>query len=139
MAPSHSEGQDRLSALPDKVLQRVLCHLRSDEAVRTSALSRRWRDVHEAVPVIDLVDTKTGDRDYERLKICFDQKVACAILSKGAETPIRALRLSGVLNPPRDQLDQWIASAVTSGVEDLDVKLRYKTYDLPLPHAAACA
>uniref|UniRef100_R7VYK5 Uncharacterized protein n=1 Tax=Aegilops tauschii TaxID=37682 RepID=R7VYK5_AEGTA len=127
MAPSHSEGQDRLSALPDKVLQRVLCHLRSDEAVRTSALSRRWRDVHEAVPVIDLVDTKTGDRDYERLKICFDQKVACAILSKGAETPIRALRLSGVLNPPRDQLDQWIASAVTSGVEDLDVKLRYKS------------
>ncbi|XBJ04919.1 hypothetical protein VPH35_023784 [Triticum aestivum] len=126
MAPSHSEGQDRLSALPDNALQRILCHLRSDEAVRTSALSRRWRDVHEAVPVIDLVDTKTGDRDYERLKICFDQKVACAILGKGAETPIRALRLSGVLNPSRDQLDQWIASAVTSGVEDLDVKLRYK-------------
>lgn len=126
MAPSHSEGQDRLSALPDNVLQRVLCHLRSDEAVRTSALSRRWRVVHEAVPVVDLVDTKTGDRNYERLKVCFDQKVACAILSKGAETPIRVLRLSRVLDAPRDQLDQWIASAVTSGVEDLDVKLRYR-------------
>ncbi|XP_037482461.1 F-box/LRR-repeat protein At2g42730-like [Triticum dicoccoides] len=103
MAPSHSEGQDRLSALPDNVLQRVLYHLRSDEAVRTGALSRRWRDVHEAVPVVDLVDTKTGDRNYGRLK-----------------------------------LDQWIASAVTSGVEDLDVKLRYKGSNWGPPTQPLC-
>ncbi|KAI5010602.1 hypothetical protein ZWY2020_012739 [Hordeum vulgare] len=122
MATSHSEGGDRLSALPDKALQRVLCYLRTDEAARTSALSRRWRGVHEAVPVIDLVDTKTGERGIHRLKVCFDYKVASAIIGKGAETPIRVFRLSRVLGPMRNQ---WIASAVTSGVEDLDVEIRH--------------
>ncbi|XBI95350.1 hypothetical protein VPH35_031834 [Triticum aestivum] len=124
---SKMAGGDRLSALPDKALERVLSHLVTDEAVRTSALSSRWRYVHEGVPVVDLVDTKTGERAdrMDDLKVCFDHQVACAILGKGAETPIRVLRLGGVLHVPYDLLDQWIATAATSGVEDLDIDLRY--------------
>ncbi|SPT20249.1 unnamed protein product [Triticum aestivum] len=122
-----ASGGDRLSALPDKALERILSHLVTDEAVRTSALSSRWRYVHEGVPVVDLVDTKTGGRADRMadLKVCFDHQVACAILGKGVETPIRVLRLSGVLHVPYDLLDQWIAIAVASGVEDLDIDLRY--------------
>uniref|UniRef100_M8ALD4 Uncharacterized protein n=1 Tax=Aegilops tauschii TaxID=37682 RepID=M8ALD4_AEGTA len=122
-----ASGGDRLSALPDKALVRVLSHLVTDEAVRTSALSSRWRYVHEGVPVVHLVDTKTGGRADRMadLKVCFDHQVACAILGKGAETPIRVLRLGGVLHVPYDLLDQWIATAVASGVEDLDIDLRY--------------
>ncbi|KAE8776678.1 F-box/LRR-repeat protein [Hordeum vulgare] len=121
MAPSHRSrnGGDRLSALPDKALERVLSHLMSDEAVRTSGLSRRWRHVHEGVPVVHLVDTKSGDR-YGRsggkLKVCFDHQVTSAIMGKTAATPIQ---------PPYDLLDQWIPTVVNSSVEDLDVKLRY--------------
>ncbi|KAM0885706.1 hypothetical protein ACQ4PT_030165 [Festuca glaucescens] len=123
MAPSG----DRISALPDNVLERVLSHLASDEAVRSSALSRRWRRVHEAVPVVNLVDNKSGDR-YDRslsdLKVCFDHQVTSAIMSKGAATPIRTFHVT-VLHPPSELLDQWIVTTVNSGVEDLDVKLRY--------------
>ncbi|KAE8776687.1 hypothetical protein D1007_50671 [Hordeum vulgare] len=124
-----ASGGDRLSALPDEALVRILSHLVTDEAVRTSANSSRWRYVHEGVPVIALVDTRTCQRVYpmDDLKVCFDHQVACAILGKGVETPIRVLRLSGVLDAPYDLLDQWIATAVTSGVEDLDVKLSYRT------------
>jgi hypothetical protein len=127
MAPSHKKGRggDRLSALPDNALQRVLSHLASGEAVRSSALSRRWRRVHEGVPVIDLVDPKTGDRcGISNQKVCFDHTVTSAIISKGAETPIRTFRLNA-FHPPYGLFDQWIAIVATSGVEDLDVKLRY--------------
>ncbi|SPT20243.1 unnamed protein product [Triticum aestivum] len=127
MAPSHRNGGDRLSTLPDKALERVLSHLMSDEAVRTSGLSRRWRHVHEGVPVVRLVDTKSGER-YGRsggdLQVCFDHQVTSAIMGKGIATPIRAFRVT-VVHPPYDLLDQWIATVVDSGVEDLDVKLGY--------------
>lgn len=113
---------DRLSALPDEMLERILSHLRSDEAVRTSALSQRWRDVYGRVPVVDLVDPKGGR--WNDVRVCFDQQVTGAILRKGPGTPIRTFRLNAS-NPPRDLLDQWIASAVSSGVEEIDVKLRY--------------
>ncbi|KAI5010601.1 hypothetical protein ZWY2020_012738 [Hordeum vulgare] len=127
MAPSHRHryGGDRLSALPDNALERVLSHLMSDEAVRTSGLSRRWHHVYEGVPVVHLVDTKSGERHGGcGRKVCFDHQVSSTIVGKGADTPIRTFRVS-VLQPPFGLLDQWIATAVKSGVEDLDVKLRY--------------
>ncbi|XP_024311865.1 F-box/FBD/LRR-repeat protein At2g26030-like [Brachypodium distachyon] len=117
---------DRLSALPEKALVSVLSQLRSDEAARTSGLSRRWRRVHEAVPVIDLADTKCGDRygGASDNKLCFDLQVTSAIFSKAAYTPLRAFRLSA-FHPPYDLLDQWVVTAVTSGAEELDLTLRY--------------
>ena len=129
MAPSYRrrKGGDGLSALPDNALERVLSHLDSGEAVRSSALSRRWRRVHEGVPVVDIVDAKTSherDRSINGLKVCFDHTVTSAIVSKGADTPIRTFRLDA-FHPPDDLLDQWIATVATSGVEELDVKLRY--------------
>ncbi|KAF7011452.1 hypothetical protein CFC21_025764 [Triticum aestivum] len=120
--------EDRLSALPDKALQLVLSHLPSDEAVRTSALSRRWRGVYAAVPVVDLTDPKKGTLDRwsggKNRPVCFDQMVTGAILCKPPGTPIRTLRLDAMF-PPQDLLDQWIVSAVYSGIEEIDVKLRY--------------
>ncbi|EMS65067.1 hypothetical protein TRIUR3_03345 [Triticum urartu] len=125
MAPSHRHEGDRLSALPDKRRWRVLSHLESDEAVRTSGLARRWRRVHEGFPVVHLVDTKTGERNrrFGELKVCYDHQVTSAIMGKGAETPIRVLHLDAFY-PPYNLLDQWIVTAVSSGVEDLDVELR---------------
>ncbi|KAM0929950.1 hypothetical protein ACQ4PT_001309 [Festuca glaucescens] len=87
---------DQLSALPDKALECILSNLVSDEATRTSALSRRWRRVCAAIPVIDLADPKKGNRDTSSDKpipVCFNQK--------------------------------WILTALYSGTEEIDVKLRY--------------
>ncbi|KAK1686300.1 hypothetical protein QYE76_047148 [Lolium multiflorum] len=127
--------KDRLSALPDDTLHRILSHLSSDKAVRTSSLSRRWHHVYAGVPVVDLVDPKSGRNKYDlpdhncrityEAKVCFDQKVTGAILCKAAGTPIRTFRLDA-FNPPRGLLDQWIIIVVSSGVvEEIDVKLRY--------------
>ncbi|KAM0893199.1 hypothetical protein ACQ4PT_025283 [Festuca glaucescens] len=126
MAASHRQGGDRLSALPDRALEHILSNLMSVEAVRTSVLSRRWRDVYEAVPVVDLVDTKTGQRcdRFDDIKVCFDYQVASAILCKGPGTPIRALRLTVV--DGGDPMDQWIDTAVNSSLEDLDLTHKNK-------------
>ncbi|KAM0821895.1 hypothetical protein ACQ4PT_071877 [Festuca glaucescens] len=128
MVPSRRRRKvgDRLSALPDNALERVLSHLASGEAVRSSLLSRRWRRVHEGVPIVDLVDPKTSGRrgSINNLRVCFDHTVTSAIISKGADTPIRTFRLQA-FRPPYNLLDQWIATVTTSGVEELDVKLGY--------------
>uniref|UniRef100_A0A0E0MDL2 F-box domain-containing protein n=1 Tax=Oryza punctata TaxID=4537 RepID=A0A0E0MDL2_ORYPU len=43
---------DRISALPDDVLHRVLSPLPAHEVVRTCVLSRRWRDVWRSAPAV---------------------------------------------------------------------------------------
>ncbi|CAM0903263.1 unnamed protein product [Alopecurus aequalis] len=124
----HRRHADRLSALPDETLQRILCYLVSDEAVRTSALSRRWRDVHAAVPVVHLVDHKKGDwyrpRYQDAPPVCFNQKVTGAFLCKAPGTPICTLCLD-VCAAPSGLIDQWIVSALYFGAEEIDVKLGY--------------
>ncbi|KAI4968219.1 hypothetical protein ZWY2020_005331 [Hordeum vulgare] len=118
-------GGDRLSALPDTALLRVLSHLSSKEVARACALSRRWRHLSAAVPVVDLVDprTETGRRGGD-LAVCFDMLVTSVIISKDPTTPIRALRLVA-LDAPVRLLDQWVRIASSSGAEEVDVDLRY--------------
>jgi hypothetical protein len=120
---SKKRHADRLSTLPDEMLQHILSHLTSEEVVQTSLLSHRWRDVYAGVPVVDLIDPKSGRNKQEQL-VCFDQQVTGAILCKSPGTPISTFRLNA-FNPPRDLLHQWILIAVSSGVEEIDVKLRY--------------
>jgi hypothetical protein len=50
--------------------------------------------------------------------------VTGAILCKAPGTPIHTLRLDAFF-PPCNLLDQWIASAISSGAKEIDVKLRY--------------
>lgn len=116
--------RDRLSALPDATLTRVLSHLATDEAVRTSALSRRWHRVYATVPVVNLVDSKKGDENVQYQKVCFDQQVTGALLCRDPETPIGTFRLN-VFNPTLALLDQWIITALSSGAEEIDVMVRY--------------
>ena len=45
---------DRLSALPDELLHRVLSFLPSRQAVKTTVLSKRWIDLWRSMPAINL-------------------------------------------------------------------------------------
>ncbi|KAM0900089.1 hypothetical protein ACQ4PT_020818 [Festuca glaucescens] len=47
-----ASGEDFISALPDAILQVVLSLLPSDETMRTSVLSRRWRDLWKSTPAL---------------------------------------------------------------------------------------
>ncbi|TVU16853.1 hypothetical protein EJB05_37010, partial [Eragrostis curvula] len=55
-----SGGADRISALPNKVLQIVLSSLPSDDTVRTSVLARRWRHLWKSVRAIRIHPRRRG-------------------------------------------------------------------------------
>ncbi|XP_051179875.1 F-box/LRR-repeat protein At3g26922 [Lolium perenne] len=49
-----TDGEDRLGALPDEILQHVLSFLPSCQTVRTCVLAQRWRDQWKSVPALRL-------------------------------------------------------------------------------------
>uniref|UniRef100_A0ACD5ZS95 Uncharacterized protein n=1 Tax=Avena sativa TaxID=4498 RepID=A0ACD5ZS95_AVESA len=60
-----SRPADRIGALPDDVLRRVLSQLSSREAVHTCLLAQRWRDLWRSVPIIDVSFEEFEDRAAE--------------------------------------------------------------------------
>ena len=57
-AAGAGRGGDRISALPDAVLQHVLGFLPVREAVRTCVLARRWRHLWRSLPCLRVVDVE---------------------------------------------------------------------------------
>ncbi|KAF8672979.1 hypothetical protein HU200_049047 [Digitaria exilis] len=57
---------DRLSSLPDKILQRILLFMPSREAASTAALSRRWRGLWPTPARTVILDTRSYGRDCTR-------------------------------------------------------------------------
>uniref|UniRef100_A0A0D9WR69 F-box domain-containing protein n=1 Tax=Leersia perrieri TaxID=77586 RepID=A0A0D9WR69_9ORYZ len=51
-ATTDDDGEDRISALPDALLQHALSFLPSHDAVCTCVLARHWRHQWESVPAL---------------------------------------------------------------------------------------
>ncbi|XBJ09614.1 hypothetical protein VPH35_014657 [Triticum aestivum] len=58
-------GEDRIGALPDDLLRRVLSFLTSRESVCTCVLARCWRHLWKSVPVVRVMVPVPIDREGE--------------------------------------------------------------------------
>ncbi|XP_057772235.1 F-box/LRR-repeat protein At3g26922-like [Salvia miltiorrhiza] len=104
---------DRLSELPDSLLLLILSFLRSTrDAVRTTILSKRWKDLWTTVPCLEFRDE--------------NPEFIYRVLAQWRGAKLLRFRLSlywGVSSPTRGDLESWLLFAVEKQVEELHVDL----------------
>ncbi|XP_020111741.1 F-box/LRR-repeat protein 13-like isoform X2 [Ananas comosus] len=112
---------DRISALDDKVLGRIVSLLPLKEMLRTSVLSRRWRRVWTAARAFDFtgaeVDCFDVDVYISRIDSYLDQ-----LSASSSCTDIHFIFFPGIQDP--QAADRWIRFATDHNVATLVFDLR---------------
>ncbi|KAK1279434.1 FBD-associated F-box protein [Acorus gramineus] len=136
---------DRISALPDNLILRILSFTGTKSAVRTGLLSKRWRSLWTSVPVLDFDHQEFWyPDDFEKLieqmvldegrvpffhqraeRMSIDEFVLFvnATLKRCAKTDLRRFRLyaKGLVDPR--QVSAWINYAISRHTADLELEL----------------
>ncbi|KAK1324624.1 F-box/FBD/LRR-repeat protein [Acorus calamus] len=134
---------DRISALPNNLILRILWFTGTKSAVRTGLLSKRWRCLWTSVPVLDFDQQEfchplKGPEDFEKLiekTVCDEGSDSMDLLSMEGRIGLdefvlfvnatlkRCARLiyEGYIDPR--QLSAWINHAVSRNVADLELEL----------------
>ncbi|XP_010534022.1 PREDICTED: F-box protein At5g03100-like [Tarenaya hassleriana] len=118
--------EDIISSLSDEILQQILCFMHTRDAIRTSVLSKRWKDIWKGVPKIVFepfdhritLDESLSDAYEKTLSLHVSPKIKTFVVSCNFE--------------PRDngpRIDQWIKFAVDHRVEDLSLSLSFFVLD----------
>ncbi|XP_021320198.1 uncharacterized protein LOC8085036 isoform X2 [Sorghum bicolor] len=119
-------GGDRLSRLPDKILLRVMSHLKAWEAVRTCVLSKRWRHLWASMNRLDIRqpcpcdDGDIGADDHPRTTV-FAEFVKNLLHRRRQLVPLDSLRLCWSHEDGDGDANLWIAYAVRHGAEEIEL------------------
>ncbi|XP_057772078.1 putative F-box protein At1g49610 [Salvia miltiorrhiza] len=114
-----SDSYDRLSELPDSLLLLILSFLFSTRfAVRTTILSKRWKDLWTTVPCLHF-DDENPEFIYGVIAQWRGAKIQRFYLSLSDEVP---------LPPTSSDIESWLLFAAEKQVEELHV---YLGFDMP--------
>lgn len=108
--------KDMISKLPDAVLSHVLSFSGTKYAVRTSILSKRWRNIWATVPNLDFDDENT----YDELGF---KTFVNRILSLRDSLDINKFRLRCWCAAGLSHVDSWICTTVRLNVVELDLSV----------------
>lgn len=128
-------GVDMISNLPDPVLQLILSRLQgTEEVIRTSILSKRWRYLWTSVPSIDIDYTRRLKPSKIFKKNRFKDFVYWVLLNKTLDLDSFRLWCSNYYN--MSTIRQWIHVAVMRKVKLLDLMFcsREESEDIEVPH-----
>uniref|UniRef100_A0A0D9W2N9 F-box domain-containing protein n=1 Tax=Leersia perrieri TaxID=77586 RepID=A0A0D9W2N9_9ORYZ len=133
------DGVDRISLLPDTILANIVTRLPIKDAARTATLSRRWRPVWRATPLV-LLDAHLLRRSFARSPPTrADTPGLVAAVSRILAShpgPFRCVHLlCGFMGSQMAQLEHWLRFLAAKGVEDLVLVNRPWPLDSPLPAA----
>lgn len=119
--------KDRISELPDLVLNRIVSFLATKYAVRTSVLSTRWKDIWASSPNLDFYD------EYKPDKAGFMAFVD-RVLSYRNSSDIQKFRLHCSKVEDFSRVCGWICTAIKHNVVEVDLNFGSdgdQTYELP--------
>ncbi|KAL2980715.1 hypothetical protein AAZX31_13G245700 [Glycine max] len=116
---SNYEGQDIFSDLPDVIIGRILSILPTKEAVRTSILSKRWRNLWKFVTKLHFQDIEP----YRRNKIdkfhFLDFVYGVLFHLNNSRIQSFSLYLSEKYDP--NHVNRWLANILNRGVTELSI------------------
>ncbi|GJN09488.1 hypothetical protein PR202_ga27500 [Eleusine coracana subsp. coracana] len=118
---------DRLSALPDALLHRVMSSLKAWEVVRTCVLARRWRHLWASAPCVDL---RIGGDDDAPLE--FARFASRLFRRRDASAAVDMLRLR---SSDEDDARSWIRAAIKRKAREIHL-IGHRNGLASLEHAA---
>lgn len=118
LSEGHDVGQkiDRISDLPDNILLHILSFTSTKEAIRTSLLSKRWKDLWIFLPDVDL------QRSCLELESSFTVLVSKALFHRDT-SHLRKFCLELNFDVSLDLFKDWISAAIEHNVQVLDLNL----------------
>ena len=95
----------RIDDLPDLIIQHILSYLSTEEAVRTSILSKRWKYLWTSIPKLDFNE---GALDRRIMFMKFVERV----LALHDPSDIKKFSLSCNVQYDTSHINAWICSVV---------------------------
>lgn len=128
--------EDKISGLPDCILQHILSFLPTKDAVATCILSKRWKFLWTSVPNMDFDDALLYTNEingwYPIEVSCFMNFVERVLLLRTASA-MNKFRLSCRVCFCSSRVHAWISAAVLHNIRELDLCLFVeKPFMLPL-------
>ena len=118
---------DRISDLPDELLQHILCFLPTKLSFTTSVLSKRWSKLCCSVPVLRFEDENTKDYDTF-LRLC--RIVDTILLSpRATNQPLKIFRLKCLFKDHNQNgsfnVTKWLEATKQRSIEEFHLTLYY--------------
>ncbi|CAI9292390.1 unnamed protein product [Lactuca saligna] len=108
------DGDDRICSLPDPVLHLILSRLPStEESIRSSILSKRWRNVWTSVPSIDIDCSRRMEFSTSKFKEFVDGVLAKSSLN------LESFRLCCENYYSIYDVEKWIQAVVKRNIKQL--------------------
>ncbi|KAL5721260.1 hypothetical protein ACHQM5_013841 [Ranunculus cassubicifolius] len=122
----NGQREDGISNLPDHILHHILSFLPTTDAVRTSALEKRWRYLWTSIESLDFLHWGSTKEDKVEGKMTFSNFVNRVLLLHDASDIIR-FHIK-CMNCDETYIDAWISTAM----QELDVHISIpRSYVLP--------
>nr|GMC76472.1 F-box protein At4g22280-like [Ipomoea batatas] len=118
------DGEDKISQLPDSILNHILSFLSTSNAVATCILSTRWKNLWTILPNLDFDDSLLYSRPvfgYPMKVTLFMHFVQRVLQLRNAS--IEKLRLSCRVCFSASHVCMWLSSAIKNNVQELDLCL----------------
>ncbi|XP_004972001.1 F-box/LRR-repeat protein At3g26922 [Setaria italica] len=125
----YDDGKDRISALPEDLLYDVVSRLPIRDAVHTTTLSNRWRDIWSSAPLVLFDQDIDIDPGPKRVSV-----VDSVLVSHRG--PFRSVDLFSCDSKDHEpELARWTRILAERGVQDLVFIRPRVTVDMALPAA----